>query len=365
MRYAIAFLAEALPASLSGPAADMHPSGPRAVIFGVAGPSLSAAERRFFSETDPLGFILFARNCRDPQQIRRLVNDLGDCVGRADALVLIDQEGGRVQRLKPPHWRAAPPAEVFGRLSESDEQGAVEAAWLNARLLAAELASLGIDVDCAPVLDVRRPEGHAIIGDRSFAGQPETVALLGRATCAGLLAGGVLPVIKHIPGHGLACLDSHEALPVVDAAAEDLQRIDFAPFAALADMPLAMTAHVVFAALDAEAPATTSAAVIREAIRGAIAFDGLLISDDICMRALVGPPAERARAALEAGCDVVLHCNGDLAEMRAVAEACPPLSADSRRRLARAQAMRMPPEPFEPERATERLAALLGSRVSA
>ncbi|MBK8208732.1 MAG: beta-N-acetylhexosaminidase [Rhodospirillales bacterium] len=343
----------------------MQTSGPRAVIFGVAGPSLSAAERRFFSETDPLGFILFARNCRDPREIRRLVSDLGDCVGRGDALVLIDQEGGRVQRLKPPHWRAAPPAEVFGRLSESDEQGAIEAAWLNARLLAADLASLGIDVDCAPVLDVRRPEGHAIIGDRAFAGQPETVALLGRATCAGLLAGGVLPVIKHIPGHGRACLDSHEALPVVHAAAEDLQRIDFAPFAALADMPLAMTAHVVFAALDAEAPATTSAVVIREAIRGAIAFDGLLISDDICMRALVGPPAERARAALEAGCDVVLHCDGDLAEMRAVAEACPPLSADARRRLARAQAMRAPPEPFEPERATERLAALLGGRVSA
>ena len=343
----------------------MDTAGPRAVIFGIAGPSLEVAERRFFTESDPLGFILFARNCLEPRGVRSLVDDLRACVGRADAPVLIDQEGGRVQRLKPPHWRAAPPAEVFGRLSEIDELIAVEAAWLNARLLADDLAPLGIDVNCAPVLDVRRPEGHAIIGDRSFADQPETIALLGRATCAGLLAGGVLPVIKHVPGHGRAGLDSHEALPIVDATADDLRRVDFAPFAALADMPLAMTAHVVYSALDPSAPATLSARLIREAIRDTIGFEGLLISDDLCMRALSGTPAERAQAALEAGCDVVLHCNGDLAEMRTVAEACRPLSANSRRRLARAQGMRLPPEPFERKRAVGRLAVLLGSAVSA
>jgi beta-N-acetylhexosaminidase len=338
---------------------------PRAVIFGIAGASLQPAERRFFAEADPLGFILFARNCVEPEQITALVAELRQCVGRAGAFVLIDQEGGRVQRLKPPRWRAAPPADAFGRLCERDEAAAVEAAWLNARLLAAELEPLGIDVDCAPVLDIRRPEGHAIIGDRAFGALPETVALLGRATCAGLLAGGVLPVIKHLPGHGRATLDSHEALPVVDAPADELRRIDLAPFAALADMPLAMTAHVVYAAFDPAAPATTSSRVIAQTIRGVIGFDGLLMSDDLCMRALSGVPADRARAALAAGCDVVLHCNGDLAEMRAVAEACPTLSGDARRRSERASAMRTPPQPFDRERAVERLASLLGTPVTA
>ena len=338
---------------------------PRAVIFGLAGPSLDAAEGRLFAAADPLGFILFARNCIEPAQVRDLVEDLRDCVGRSDALVLIDQEGGRVQRLKPPHWRAAPAAGRFGSLGERDEAAAVEAAWLNGRLLAADLQPLGIDVDCAPVLDVRRPGGHGIIGDRAFAALPERVAQLGRATCAGLLAGGVLPVIKHIPGHGRAALDSHEALPVVDAPAEELQALDFVPFAALADMPLAITAHVVYAAFDRTAPATTSAGVIREVIRGTIGFDGLLISDDLCMRALTGSPGERAQAALAAGCDVVLHCNGDLAEMHAIAEACSPLSAEGWRRLARAQAMRAPPEPIDRDSAGERLAVLLGGAVAA
>jgi beta-N-acetylhexosaminidase len=338
---------------------------PRAVIFGVAGQALSEDERDFFANVDPLGFILFARNCPNPDSTRALVADLRECVRRTDAFVLIDQEGGRVQRLKPPFWRAAPAADLFGRLAAADEAGAVEAVWLNARLIAADLAALGIDVNCAPVLDVRRPEGHGIIGDRAYAAQPDTVALLGRASCAGSLAGGVLPVIKHIPGHGRATLDSHEALPIVSVPADELRYVDFAPFAALADMPMAMTAHVVYDAFDPEAPATNSTTVIRDVVRGTIGFDGLLISDDLCMRALCGGAGDRARAALQAGCDVVLHCNGDLKEMRDVAAACPPLSADALRRLARARAMRAPPEPFNPERALQRLTALLGAGVSA
>jgi len=340
-------------------------SSPRAVIFGLSGPSLQAAEREFFAQCDPLGFILFARNCVDPAQVRTLVGELRACVGRPGAMVLIDQEGGRVQRLKPPHWRAAPPAEVFGRLCERDEAGAVEAAWLNGRLLAADLAPLGIDVDCAPVLDVRQPDGHAIIGDRAFAARPERVALLARATCSGLLAGGVLPVIKHIPGHGRATLDSHEALPVVDAPRDVLEHVDFPAFAALADMPIAMTAHVVYAAIDPDAPATTSATVVRRVIRGAIGFDGLLLSDDLCMRALAGRPAERATAALAAGCDVLLHCNGVLADMDEVAGACTPLSYAACLRLARAEEMRTPPQPFDAAVAAQRLAELLGTGVSA
>lgn len=361
----IDYQAEERRASSFGPAADVSTGRPRAVIFGLAGPTISDSEWQFFREADPLGFILFARNCTSPQGIRLLTHRLRECVGRTDAPVLIDQEGGRVQRLKPPRWRSAPAAGLLGQLSQVDEAAAVEAAWLNGRMLAQELEQLGIDVDCAPVLDVRQPWGHAIIGDRAYSGQPETVALLGRATCAGMLAGGVLPVIKHIPGHGRAGLDSHEALPVVDAAAEDLQRIDFAPFAALADMPLAMTAHVVYAAFDPAAPATTSQTLIRRVIREAIGFDGVLLSDDLCMRALSGTPGERAAAALQAGCDVVLHCNGDLVEMRQVAEVLPPISLDARRRLARAQAMRSRPEPLDQEQASLRLAELMVARAGA
>lgn len=340
-------------------------SQPRAVIFGLAGPFLDSAERSFFAAANPLGFILFARNCDSPEQIAALTGELRRCVRRADAPVLIDQEGGRVQRLKAPQWRAAPPAGRFGTLHERDAAAAIEAAWLNGRLLAADLQPLGIDVDCAPVLDVRVPEGHDIIGDRAFGGSPERVAKLARATCEGLLAGGVLPVIKHIPGHGRATLDSHAALPVVDAPADALQRDDFAPFSALADMPLAMTAHVVYAAFDPAAPATTSATVIRDVVRGRIGFDGLLISDDLCMRALAGAPGERARAALGAGCDVVLHCNGDLAEMRDVAAACAPLSVAGAARLARARALLQRPAAIDRAAAGRRLAALLNGPVTA
>ena len=338
---------------------------PRAVIFGLAGPALSDEERQFFADANPLGFILFARNCAEPEQVRTLVDALRTSVGRADALVLIDQEGGRVQRLKPPRWRAAPPASRFGGLCARDQGPAVEAAFLNARLLAAELGDLGITVNCAPVLDVRQTGGHEVIGDRAFAAEAETVALLGRATCAGLLAGGVLPVIKHIPGHGRATCDSHEELPAVHTRIDELRNVDFAPFTALADMPLGMTAHVVYSALDPNAPATTSTTVLGEVVRGMIGFDGLLISDDICMHALAGRPGDRAASALAAGCDVVLHCNGDLDEMHQVASADPPLTVEARRRLTRARAMLTRPQPFDRRAAELRLTALLGTTAMA
>jgi beta-N-acetylhexosaminidase len=338
---------------------------PRAVIFGLGGLALSDEERRFFVAADPLGFILFTRNCAEPGQVRALVDELKATVGRGDAPILIDQEGGRVQRLKPPLWRAAPPSAMFGALCDREEQPAVEAAHLNARLLAAELAELGISVNCAPVLDVRQPCGHEIIGDRAFGADAATVALLGRATCAGLLEGGVLPVLKHVPGHGRARRDSHEELPTVDAPLKELQAVDFAPFAALSDMPLAMTAHVVYAAVDPNAPATTSAKVLGDVVRGMIGFDGLLISDDLCMRALVGTPGQRATAALAAGCDIVLHCNGDLDEMREVADASPSLTAKARARMERALAMRWRAQPFDRAGAHLRLAALVGTTVNA
>ncbi len=320
--------------------ADGSPAAPRAAIFGLSGPSLSGRERDLFRAADPLGFILFQRNCIKPDQVRDLICDLKDCVGRDDTPILIDQEGGRVQRLKPPQWRAAPAGARFAALADHHEDDAVEAAWLNARMLAEELAALGITVNCAPVLDIPSPGAHAIIGDRAHGATPERVALLGRAISAGLLAGGVLPVIKHIPGHGRAGVDSHAALPVVDADRATLERTDFAPFCALSAMPWAMTAHVVYTALDPDRPATTSARVIGEVVRDWIGFEGLLVSDDLCMNALSGSMAERAEATLSAGVDVVLHCNGNHAEMEAVAAVSPPLGPQTRDRLRRGEEMR-------------------------
>jgi len=261
---------------------------PRAVVFGCAGERLTSEEKDFFARTAPLGFILFARNCRNRPQVRRLVEDLRASVGRTDAPVLIDQEGGRVARLSPPVWRAVPAAAVFGRLAAGDPEAAHQAAELNARLLAAELTDLGITVNCLPLLDVPVAGGHDIIGDRAFADTAEVVADLGAAVLSGLLAGGVLPVIKHLPGHGRAAVDSHEALPVVEAPRKLLEETDFTPFRALADAPLGMTAHVVYTALDPAQPATTSQTVIDQVIRGSIGFQGLLISDDLSMSALAG-----------------------------------------------------------------------------
>jgi len=333
---------------------------PRAVILGCAGPRLGPEERDLFAATRPLGFILFGRNCETPDQVRALVADLRAAVGRADAPVLIDQEGGRVARLRPPHWRAMPAAARVGAIADHDPILAREAAWLCGRLIAADLRSLGISVDCAPLLDVPAPSADTVIGDRAFASEPALVADLGRAFRAGLEAGGVTPVIKHIPGHGRALVDSHHRLPRVEASLADLAARDFVPFRALADAPWAMTAHVVYAAVD-DRPATLSAALIERVIRGALGFDGVLISDDLSMNALSGTLAERTLAALAAGCDLALHCNGDLDEMRAVAAVAPTLSPVARERLGRAEAARRPPEPFDAAAGAARLAALLDS----
>jgi beta-N-acetylhexosaminidase len=332
---------------------------PKAAIFGLAGPEVSEAERRFFAGADPFGFILFARNCETPDQLRALVADLRAILGRAEAPVLIDQEGGRVARLGPPHWRAAPPAAVFGALSLRSEENARTATRLNARLIGAELAALGIDVDCAPVLDIPAAGSHDIIGDRAFGAAPDLVADLGRAALEGFLEAGVLPVVKHIPGHGRAAVDSHLALPVVEVGLDELRRVDFAPFAALADAPWAMTAHVVYPAIDPDNPATTSKTAISQIIRGEIGFDGLLVSDDLSMKALFGGLDERAAAALAAGCDVALHCNGELAEMRAVAGAAGPLSAAAQTRIARARALLRPPVTVDLSELLAQLQALL------
>jgi beta-N-acetylhexosaminidase len=332
----------------------------RAFIVGCSGLAITPDERAFFRDADPWGFILFKRNIEGPEQVRALTASLRDSVGRDDAPILIDQEGGRVQRMGPPHWRRYPPGRAYGRMGSDGSTD--EMARLGARLIAHDLLSVGINVDCLPVLDVPAPGAHDIIGDRAYAGDPDRVAALGRAAAEGLLAGGVLPVIKHIPGHGRAGADSHEALPVVEASRRELEATDFAPFRALADMPLGMSAHVVYTALDREHPATTSRRVIDEVIRGSIGFDGLLMSDDLSMKALSGSLRERAAAALAAGCDMALHCNGMLEEMQAVAEAAPLLSGVSLRRAEAALGrIRRRPEPLDPVDAHARLAAALAA----
>jgi beta-N-acetylhexosaminidase len=315
---------------------------PRAAILGCAGHSLSAEERSFFARFNPLGFILFARNVDTPGQIRALVSDLRNAVGRADAPVLIDQEGGRVQRLRPPHWRAAPAAARFGELASANRAAGVEATRLNAQLIGGELATLGIDTVCAPVLDLSFPGAHEVIGDRAYSGNPDLVATLGRAACDGFAAAGVTPIVKHIPGHGRGMVDSHLSLPVVEASRAELEASDFRPFKALNDMPWAMTAHVVYGAIDPDAPATTSKRVIGEIIRGHIGFEGVLIGDDLSMQALHGAIAERAQATIAAGCDLALHCNGKMEEMASLTDVVPPLSPKTVARLGRGKNKAMP-----------------------
>ena len=302
-------------------------SRPRAAILGCAGPDLTPDERAFFRDADPLGFILFARNVDTPERTRRLVDELRSCVARAEAPVLVDQEGGRVARLKPPHWRKAPPARLLGELYARDPERGLEAAKLNSRLLAADLASIGADVDCLPVLDIAFPETHAVIGDRAYASQPEPVAALGRAAAEGLMAEGVMPVIKHIPGHGRATVDSHDHLPTVSAPRELLERTDFLPFKLLSDLPWAMTGHLLFEAVDPKAAITVSAKGLSDVIRGHIGFGGLLLSDDLSMQALGGSLGDRAARALAAGCDIALHCNGRMDEMVEVAGRTGPMTA--------------------------------------
>ncbi|MBF0354170.1 MAG: beta-N-acetylhexosaminidase [Alphaproteobacteria bacterium] len=311
---------------------------PKAAIVGIAGTTLTVAERNLFSQTQPLGFILFARNIVNKSQVKELVADLRNSVNH-NAPVLIDQEGGRVQRLKPPIWRQAPPARIFGDLAGRDLARACRAVRLNALLIGRELAELGIDVDCAPVVDVPSAGAHDVIGDRAYSHSPALVAELGRAAIEGFLDAGVIPMIKHIPGHGRARVDSHEALPVVDADAQTLERSDFIPFQALADAPMAMTAHIVYTALDAKHPATSSSVVITQLIRKAMGFKGFLISDDLSMKALSGSYSEKTVSALKAGCDAVLHCNGKMDQMQEVLAAAPALSRASNERLERAYAM--------------------------
>ncbi|WP_238122603.1 MULTISPECIES: beta-N-acetylhexosaminidase [unclassified Xanthobacter] len=319
----------------------------RAFIAGCSGLRLTAEERAFFAASAPWGFILFARNVETPDQVRGLVEELRAAVGW-QAPVLIDQEGGRVQRLRPPHWHDDPPAEAFGTLYLRDPQAALTAVRLNSQAIAADLMDLGIDVDCLPVADLRHPDGHGIIGNRAYGTTPEAVAALAREAAAGLLDCGVLPVLKHIPGHGRAPADSHERLPVVTADRAVLEAADFEAFRRLRDLPLAMTAHVVYAAIDPERPATTSAVMIGEVIRSFIGFDGLLMSDDLSMGALAGDLGSRSRAAIAAGCDLLLHCNGKMEEMEPVAEAAPALEGLAADRAARALALREGTVPVDP-----------------
>jgi len=335
---------------------------PRACILGCSGPVLTAAERGFFRDADPWGFILFRRNVQAPEQVRALVADLRDSVGRADAPVLVDQEGGRVQRFRPPHWPAYPPGRAFRELAGDTRR---ETAWLGARLIAHDLSALGVNVDCLPVLDVPTPGADDVIGDRAYADAPDEVAMLGRAAAQGLMAGGVLPVMKHVPGHGRARVDSHKRLPVVDAPLSDLAARDFIPFRALADLPMAMTAHIVFTAIDPDRPATTSPVVIGDIIRRQVGFQGLLISDDLSMNALAGTLGERAAGAIVAGCDIALHCNGERSEMEGVVAASPSLADQGAARAAAALARIAPAEPFDAAQARTRFDAAFGGRWAA
>jgi beta-N-acetylhexosaminidase len=328
-------------------------------IYGCAGMTLGAEERAFFRDVQPWGFILFGRNIHDRDQIRGLAAALRETVGDAKAPILIDQEGGRVARLKPPGWKERPAAARFGAVYAAERDVAREATYLNARLIAHDLAEVDINVDCLPVLDVPIKDADAVIGDRAFACNPTTIIALGRAQIEGLLEGGVLPIMKHIPGHGRATADSHRALPRITTPAEELSASDFVTFRSLDSCPMAMTAHVVYEAIDPQRPATTSPKVIRDVIRGEMGFDGLLISDDLSMNALDGRLSARTKAALFAGCDIVLHCNGNMDEMREVASEAKGLDGQALRRAEHALSLVSPDREFDPAAAEARLAELM------
>ena len=334
-------------------------AAPRAMVLGCAGTVLDAAERRFMADADPAGFILFKRNCENPVQTQALIDSLREAVGWPDAPVLIDQEGGRVIRLGPPHWRAPPAPGLFGALAEIDGSAGARAAWLNARLVAADLYALGFSINCVPVLDLRFAGASRVVGDRSLGADPQLVARLGRAIADGSRAGGIVPAVKHLPGHGRATADSHAVLPHVDAPLKALRARDFVPFRSLNDMPVGLTAHVCYAALDPERSGTLSPRVIGEAVRGVIGFDGLLVSDDLSMGALTGSVGARAAAALDAGCDVALHCNGKRDEMEEMAASVPTLAGRARERFERMLAARNEPEAFDDGEGLRELDALL------
>ncbi len=318
----------------------------RAFIAGIAGPALTDKERAFLREAQPWGFILFRRNVAGPEALRDLIDDVRTTLGRA-APALIDQEGGRVQRLGPPQWPTYPPGAAYGALYDRDREMGLAAARLGARLIAAGLAPLGFDVDCMPIADLLVAGADPVVGDRAYGSEPAKVAAIAKAIAQGLTEGGVLPVVKHIPGHGRATADSHKRLPVVNADRAVLEATDFAAFRPLAALPLAMTAHVVFTAIDPIAPATISAIIVRDVIRDSIGFEGLLMSDDISMGALSGSVGERTRAAIAAGCDLVLHCNGEMSEMLAVAAEAPLLAGEVARRAAAALATKRPAVPID------------------
>jgi beta-N-acetylhexosaminidase len=309
----------------------------QAAIYGIEALELTADERQFFRDAEPAGYILFRRNCENQDQLLRLTDSLREISGRDDVPILIDQEGGRVARMRPPEWPAFPPAEKFANLYRAAPSSAIEAVRANARALALMLRSCGVNVNALPLLDVRQEGATDIIGDRALGSEPMQVAALGRAVLDGMASAGVIGIIKHIPGHGRALVDSHKELPVVTASAEDLE-VDLEPFERLATAPMGMTAHVVYTVWDAERPASLSPIVIRDIIRERIGFDGWLMSDDLGMEALKGDFASRAAGVISAGCDVALHCSGKMDEMVAVASAVPPMSAEGHDRLARAMA---------------------------
>ena len=299
---------------------------PRACILGIGGTELSNWEKGFFREADPYGFILFARNVEDHNQIRTLTDQLRDVVGKNNVPILVDQEGGRVMRLKPPHWRKIPAAGVFGELVDKSPEDAREAAYINARLMAMDLREAGFNTTCAPVLDLRFPGMSDVVGDRSYGADVARVVVLASAVAAGLLDGGIAPIIKHIPGHGRAAVDSHKDLPIVGATRAELSEFDFAPFRQMKDVMAAMSAHLLFTAIDDQRSGTVSATIINDVIRGDIGFENLLISDDLSMEALGGSIASRTHECLSAGCDIALHCNGKRTEMEEVVSMTPLLS---------------------------------------
>lgn len=333
-------------------------SQPKAVIFGCKGPHLLTEEFEFFAEIRPVGFILFSRNCNNPDQLRNLISNLRRSINKDNAPILIDQEGGRVVRLGPPYWRLPPSAKVFADLAINDIDLACEALNLNIRLIGEELREVGINVNCLPVLDTLFDDADAIISDRSYGCNSQIISTLGRVACNSLLNEGVLPILKHIPGHGRANVDSHHALPIVQTEWHVLSKVDFLPFRLLADMPIAMTAHIIYRAIDEKYPATISRKIIKEIIRKEIGFDGLLISDDLSMKALHGDLSFRVRAALEAGCDLILHCNGDMYEMKTIGGVVTDISEKTRDRVDRALNMIKGYENFDKRAAIKRLGDL-------
>lgn len=332
----------------------------KAFITGLSGTVLSPAEREFIRAERPWGFILFKRNIETPEQVVALTSEVRNALGEGDAPVLVDQEGGRVQRFRPPHWPLYPAGAAFGQLYDIDPALGLKAARLSARLIADDLSRVGVTVDCLPLADVPAASADDVIGDRAYGNEPNKVAAIARAVTEGLEQGGILPVLKHIPGHGRAMADSHLSLPVVDTPRSDLESVDFAAFRPLADLPMAMTAHVVFSAYDPTQPATTSATMIERVIRGLIGFQGLLMSDDVGMNALAGSVAERTKALLAAGCDMVLHCSGELAEMHEVARETPELSGQALQRAKAALASRKAPKSFDRAAARAELDELIG-----